>query len=102
MKRPKSNRVKDEKLTEKILLFHCGSRYTYGSPRIHQNLKADGQRVGRKRVARLMKEAGIRGKSKRKFKITTNSKHKRPKADNLVEQNLRMPAPNTLWASEMA
>lgn len=103
LKRPKSKRVKeDEKLTEKIIMFHCGSRCTYGSPRIHKDLKADGQRVGRKRGARLMKAAGIKGKSKRRFKSTTNAKHKRPKADNLVKQNFSTPAPDTLWASDIS
>lgn len=103
LKRPKSRRAKeDEALTAKIIMFHCGSRCTYGSPRIHKDLKADGQRIGRKRVARLMREAGIQGKSKRKFKCTTNSKHKRPKADNLVKQNFNMPAPNMLWASDIS
>jgi len=102
LKCPKSRRAKeDELLTEKIVIFHCGSRYTYGSPRIHKDLKADGQRVGRKRVARLMKEAGIRGKTKRKFKTTTNSTHKRPKADNLVKQNFCKATPNSLWASDI-
>ena len=48
-----------------------------------------------------MKIAGIRGKTKRKFKTTTNSKHSRPKADNLVKQNFSTSAPDTLWASDM-
>lgn len=78
-------------------MFRC----TYGSPRIHKDLKEDGQRVGRKRVARLMKAAGVRGKSKRKFKTTTNSKHKRPKVDNLVKQNFSVPTPDTLWGSDI-
>ena len=102
LKRLKSKRAQeDEVLTEKIIMFHCGSRCTYGSPRIHKDLIAAGHELGRKRVARLMKAAGIRGKSKRKFKTTTNSKHKRPKADNLVKQNFSTPAPDTLWASDI-
>ena len=69
LKRPKSERVReDERLTEQIIMFHCGSRCTYGSPRVHRDLKAAGYRVGRKRVARLMRTADIRGKAKRKFK----------------------------------
>ena len=56
LKRPQSQRARDdEMLTEKITVFHCGSRCTYGSPRIHQDLKAAGYSVGRKRVARLMR-----------------------------------------------
>ena len=102
LKRPTSNRAKeDEILTEKIVMFHCESRYTYGSPRIHRDLKSAGHRVGRKRVARLMKSAGLRGKTKRKYKTTTNSKHQRPKAENLVKQNFDVAVPDALWASDI-
>ena len=102
LKRPKSRRAqKDEVLTEQIIMFHCGSRCTYGSPRVHRDLKAAGYRVGRKRVARLMQAAGIKGKTKHKFKTTTNAKHNRPKADNLVQQNFAVAEPDTLWASDI-
>ncbi len=58
LKRGKSKRAgEDEVLTEKIVMFHCGSRCTYGSPRIHKDLRAAGHQVGRKRVARLMRAA---------------------------------------------
>ncbi len=92
---------KDEALTEEIVMFHCGSRYTYGSPRVHKDLKAAGYKVGRKRVARLMRSAGLRGKTKRKFKVTTNSKHSRPRAENLVKQDFNVANPNALWASDI-
>lgn len=102
LRRGKSQRAQDDEvLTEKITVFHCGSRYTYGSPRIHKDLRAAGHSVGRKRVARLMRSAGIRGKTKRKFKTTTTSKHHRPKAENLVKQNFDAADPNTLWASDI-
>lgn len=93
--------IEDERLTEKIVRFHRGSRFTYGSPRIHKDLKAAGHDVGRKRVARLMRSARIRGKTKRTFKTTTTSQHTRPKADNLVEQNFAVATPDTLWASDI-
>ncbi len=82
-------------------MVHCASRYTYGSPRIHKDLKAAGHKVGRKRVARLMRNAGLRGKTKRRFKTTTTSRHSRPRAANLVEQNFTVAEPNTLWASDI-
>ncbi len=91
----------DAKLTENIIIFHCGSRCTYGSPRIHRDLQAAGHKVGRKRVARLMKASGIRGKAKRKYKTTTTSKHQRPKAENLVKQDFDVANPDTLWASDI-
>ncbi len=103
LKRPKSKRAKEnELLTEKIIMFHCGSRFTYGSPRIHRDLIDAGYKASRGRVARLMNAASIRGKTKRKFKVTTNSKHKRPKADNLVKQNFSTSMPDTLWASDIS
>lgn len=102
LKRPKSRQAEaDGVLTEQIIMFHCGSRCTYGSPRIHKDLKAAGHKGGRKRVARLMRAAGIRGKAKRKFKTTTNAKHNRPKAENLVKQNFDVAKPDTLWASDI-
>lgn len=102
LRRGRSKRAQDdEALTEKIAEFHWGSRFTYGSPRIHRDLKAAGHKVGRKRVARLMRSAGIRGKTKRKFKTTTTSRHARPRAANLVKQNFAVATPNTLWASDI-
>ncbi len=102
LRRGKSKRAEeDEKLTEKIIEFHCGSRFTYGSPRIHQDLRVAGYKVGRKRVLRLMRDAGLRGKTKRKFKATTTSQHQRPKAENLVQQNFEVAAANALWASDI-
>jgi len=72
LRRGKSKRAADDEvLTEKIVMFHYGSRCTYGSPRIYQDLRAVGYKVGRKRVARLMRSAGIRGKTKRRFKTTS-------------------------------
>ena len=107
LKRPKSKRTQEnEVLTEKIIMFHsCASRVfrcTYGSPRIHRDLLDAGYKASRGRVARLMRVAGIRGKTKRKFKTTTNSKHKRPKAENLVKQNFSSATPDTLWASDIS
>jgi hypothetical protein len=55
--RPKSKRLlEDEKIVEQIKLFHCGSRCTYGSPRIHQDFKGKGQRVGKNRIAEGVKD----------------------------------------------
>jgi putative transposase len=102
LKRPVSKRTQEnEKLTEQILMFHCGSRCTYGSPRIHKDLKDAGYRVSENRVARLMKQKGIQGKAKGKFKTTTTSKHQRPRAENLVKQNFQSTEPNKLWVSDI-
>lgn len=100
--RPTSERAKkDNELTEQIVMFHCGSHCTYGSPRIYKDLKAAGYTVGENRVARLMKLQGIKGKAKRKYKTTTTSQHQRPKADNLVKRNFTVTEPNKLWLSDI-
>jgi putative transposase len=100
--RPASKRSQeDEKLTEHILMFHWGSRCTYGSPRIHKDMKQAGYHLGEKRIARLMKAKGIRGKAKRKYKTTTTSKHERPRTENLVKQNFTVTDPNKLWVSDI-
>ena len=62
--------AEDRALIEKIQAVHNESRRTYGSPRVHASLKAAGYRIGRKRVARLMRENDIRPRTKRKFKVT--------------------------------
>jgi len=82
-------------------MFHCGSRMTYGAPRIHRDLKAAGEKVSPKRVARLMKEQGLRGKCKRKFKVTTQQNPKRSVAQNLLQQNFQADTPNQKWVSDI-
>jgi transposase InsO family protein len=70
--RPLSNReVEDRALTERIVVTHRRSRGTYGAPWIHAELRAEGVYVGRKRVARLMRQAGIEGVHRRKKHHTT-------------------------------
>jgi putative transposase len=100
--RPVSKRTKEDAvLIEKIVMFHCGSGCTYGSPRIYKDMKAAGYNLGEKRVARLMKLRGIQGKAKRKYKTTTTSDHQRPRAENLVKQNFTVTEPNKLWLSDI-
>jgi putative transposase len=98
---PSKRSQENEKLTEQILMVHCGSRCTYGSPRIYKDMKGAGHSVSENRVARLMKLKGIRGKAKRKFKTTTTSQHQRPRTENLVKQNFHSPEPNKLWVSDI-
>lgn len=100
--RPESKRAKEDKvLLEQIKMFHCGSRATYGSPRIHKDLKKVGRHHGRKRVAKLMRRAGIRGICKGKFKTTTKSKHSRRVAENLLRQNFQADSVNQKWVSDI-
>jgi transposase InsO family protein len=73
--RPSKRAVENKNLTERIKVIFKKSKSTYGSPRIHQELRQDYPRVSRPRVARLMKKANIRSITKKKFVVTTDSKH---------------------------
>jgi putative transposase len=101
-KRPPSKRAqKDAMLTEKIHEIHDRSKGTYGSPRVHAALQAEGIRVGKKRVARLMKEAGLRGVSRRKRPSTTvRGDSKRP-APDLVDRDFTASEPDELWVADI-
>lgn len=101
-KRGKSTRqIKDENLLEKIKKIFENSRETYGSPRITAELKADGNKCSRNRVARIMQENGIVAKTKKKFKITTHSKHDKLIAPNLLNRNFKAERPDQIWASDI-
>ena len=100
--RPASQRaVADRALTAKIRIIHERSQRRYGSPRVHEELGDNDMRVGRKRVARLMKEDGISARAKRRFVKTTDSKHDFPIAPNLLERNFTADAPNEIWVGDI-
>ncbi len=86
-RRPVSPRVHaDQRLHRAICAIHQQSRHTYGSPRVHAELRAQGIRCGRKRVERLMRSAGLQAKQRRRTRRTTNSNHAHPVAPNLLER----------------
>ncbi len=88
-------------LIRKIEQIHDASRKTYGSPRVHEQLKAMGHSCGRGRVERLMRKFGIRPKVKRQFRKTTNSAHYERISPNLLERKFTTPAPNKVWVSDV-
>ena len=93
--------LKDQDLLERIRAFHRQSRGTYGAPRIHRDLRAVGVQVGRKRVARLLKQAGLQGVSRRKWPVTTvRAAHARP-APDLVQRAFTATGPNQLWVADI-
>jgi putative transposase len=101
-KRPPSIRARaDAELTSRITAIHQYSRGTYGTPRIHEELLAAGIRVGRKRVARLMKAAGLCGVSRRKWVATTVREPGARPAPDLVERNFIAAAPKRLWVADI-
>ena len=101
-KRGRSDRAKkDAALKVQILAAHAASDKTYGSPRIHEDLKTAGETVGRKRVARLMQDEGIEGQRKRRFRVTTDSRHSHPVAANKLNRDFTVSAPNKVWVSDI-
>ena len=100
--RPESPRAAaDRRLTSQIRIIHAESRKTYGSPRTHRALRACGHAVSRKRVERLMREAGVQVKPKARFVVTTDSDHDHPIAPNLLQQDFSACAPNTRWVTDI-
>jgi len=97
--RPGSARARANKaLVEDIRRVHAGSRRRHGSPRVHASLRAEGNRVGCNRVARLMRAHGIQAHRRRPFRKTTDSNHAFPPAPNLLaRQFASAAAPNEVW-----
>src|SRR5688572_23433083 len=91
----------DQQLLEQVRAFHQQSRGTYGAPRIHRDLRAAGVRVGRKRVARLLKQAGLRGVSRRKWPVTTVRAERARPAPDLVQRGFTATGPNQLWVADI-
>jgi transposase InsO family protein len=105
-KRTASARVqRDEQLQRQIISVHQQSRRTYGSPRVHAELQARGENCSRKRVARLMRQAGLRVKVRRRLRPqTTDSKHSHPVAENVLARRFRVTeieATNRVWAADI-
>lgn len=88
-------------LLRAIEKIHLGSRGTYGSPRVYPLLKALGFKVSKASVERVMREYGIRGKKKRRFVTTTDSKHKYPVALNIVDRNFDQGSVNKVWLQDI-
>lgn len=91
-----------QELTEKIRVVHEASRRVYGSPRVHKELSEHGVKVCRNTVAKVMRQAEIRSKMKRKWRATTtDSKHAYPLAANLIGRAFSAPGPNLLWLADI-
>jgi transposase InsO family protein len=93
--------IENELLLESIKAVHKISRWTYGSPRITKELKAQGCPHGKNRIARLMHLNSIYAKTKRKFKVTTQSRHNLPVAENLLNKPFATDRANKVWLSDI-
>ena len=91
----------DAALLERIRAIHAASRGTYGAPRIHAELAAEGCHVGRKRIARLMRVAELAGISRRKSVQTTVRDRRERPAPDLVKRNFAADAPDRLWVADI-
>ena len=90
-----------QKLLLKVRAIHSMSEQTYGSRRISESLRTDGDNIGRYRARRLMREAGVCVKTKKCFKVTTDSRHSYPVASNILDRRFDVNVPNRAWVSDI-
>jgi transposase InsO family protein len=101
-KRTESARwLRDRKLLRPIRASFYGSRRTYGSPRVHRELLASGERVSRKRVARLMREEGLESRRRKRFRRTTDSGHSHPVAANALARRFEPGSSERWWVGDV-
>jgi len=98
---PSARLLEDRRLAHEVEAVLVRSRCTYGSPRIAEELRASGRPIGAKRVARIMRSRRIAARPRRRFKTTTDSRHRQPIAPNLVERNFEAAAPNRVWVGDV-
>jgi putative transposase len=102
LERPLSRWAREEaRLEVEIRAADNRTRQTYGAERLQKDLEEHGTRVGICRIKRIRKKLGIRCKQRRKFKATTDSRHKLPTAPNLLGQQFRVSRPNAVWLSDI-
>ena len=101
--RPDSPRkIANRDLLADIRRVHAQHQERYGAPRIHAELRAEGQTVSRKRVERVMRQHGLRARAPRRYRVcTTDSKHSLPVAANLLDQNFVADQPNHVWLADI-
>ena len=99
---PGPRALENQILTTRIAALHAQSRETYGSPRIVMELRKRGARHGRNRVARLMKQEGLCGRQKARYRVqTTDSNHDQPIAPNRLAEAPKATAPNQIWVADI-
>ena len=100
--RPVPGRARgDAQLAVEIAAIHTESRQRYGSPRVHAELRARGRGVSRKRVARLMRHRGLAARRRRRYRVTTDSRHPFPVAPNVLARQFTAPAPDAVWVTDI-
>ena len=100
-RKPSQRERENQRLDAQIREIYDQSKGRYGSPKITQELRDQGHRVGKNRVAKRMKVAGLRSKIRRKYRVTTDSKHNFPVAPNLLQRDFTAQAPDRVWVSDI-
>ena len=95
-RKPSARRIGDRMVGERIKAIFEASDATYGILRIQRRLREEGVSAGKNRLSRLMRQLGLKVKTRRRFVVTTNADHKRPVAPNLVAQRFEAEAPDRL------
>ena len=102
LEKGKSKReIENERLKKKIKNIHESNRKVYGSPRVYNELKKQGERCSRRRVAKLMREEGIQAKMRKKWKKTTCVDNRMEPSANYLDQNFIIEEPNKVWVSDI-
>jgi len=98
---PSKRAVEDARLSTLVVQAHRVSRGTYGSPRVLKELRESGEWIGRRRVARLMKERSLSGEMAKKWRHPAGALTSDPCEPNKLDRDFTAPAPNRLWASDI-
>ena len=93
--------AQEQRLIAKVRAIHHANDEAYGSRRMSKELRADGEDVGRYQAGTLMKKANVEVKQKKRFRVTTDSKHNYPVAPNLLDRQFDIETPNTAWGSDI-
>lgn len=104
VRKPSMRRSSDERLRVDVRAIHRSSGRRYGSPRVHAELQSRGVRISRKRVARLMRADGLRGRKRRRFRVTTNSNHTYAIAANVLNRRFsveQIEGCDQVWAADI-
>ena len=100
-RKPSERERQHEALLEQVQAVYSASKCRYGSPRVHRALRKQGMRVSRKSVARAMRESGLFARRKKHFKVTTNSRHTKRIAPNLLARDFEAEHPNEAWVTDV-
>ena len=101
VRKPSVRALEDERLRPKVVEAFKTGRGTYGSPRVLGELLDQGFEVGRRRIARLMRELGLQGVMPRKFRVTTDSNHGHAISENVLDRNFEASRPNEKWVTDI-